>query len=136
MGRFFTIQELTRSSVAIKHGIKNVPNLHQVRNMNALIDAVLDPLRRAYGAPIRVTSGFRSVAVNQLVGGAKNSEHLCNGTSAAADITVGTVAGNRRLFQLCQDLRLPFRQLIDERNYSWIHVSFNPADIRRQVLHL
>lgn len=136
MGKYFTLRELTRSDAAQKAGIDNSPSLHAVRNLNALVAAVLDPLREAYGKPIYVTSGYRSPKVNALVGGAATSEHLCRGTSAAADITARSERENRRLFELAQKLRLPFRQLIDEKNYKWIHVSFNPADIKRQVLHL
>jgi len=136
MGRYFTLKEFTRSDTAAKLGITNTPTLAQVHNINALVENVLDPLRHAYGKPIRVTSGFRSAALNKAVGGSKTSEHLCRGTSAAADITGGNTAENRRLFQLAQQLRLPFRQLIDEKNYSWIHISYNPNDVKRQVLHL
>lgn len=136
MGRYFTLRELTASATAARLGIANTPNLAQVHNLNALVEKVLDPLRHAYGKPIHVNSGFRSAALNKAVGGAKNSEHLCNGMSAAADITGGSPAENRKLFKLAQELRLPFRQLIDEKNYKWIHVSYNPYDVRRQVLHL
>lgn len=136
MGRYFTLRELTASATAARLGIANTPNLAQVHNLNALVENVLDPLRHAYGKQIRVNSGFRSVALNKAVGGAKNSEHLCNRMSAAADITGGNPTENRKLFQLAQSLRLPFRQLIDEKNYTWLHISYNPYDIKRQVLHL
>ena len=136
MGKYFRLSEFTRSDTAARLGIANTPTVPQVANINRLVDAVLDPLREAYGKPIRVTSGFRSAALNKAVGGSKTSEHLCKGMSAAADITGGSPAENRRLFQLCQQLRLPFRQLIDEKNYTWIHVSHNPYDVKRQVLHL
>ena len=136
MGKYFRLSEFTRSDTAAKLGITNTPTLAQVYNINALVENVLDPLRHAYGKPIRVTSGFRSAALNKAVGGSKTSEHLCRGTSAAADITGGNMAENRRLFLLAQQLRLPFRQLIDEKNYTWIHISYNPNDVKRQVLHL
>lgn len=136
MGKYFRLSEFTRSDTAARLGIANTPTLAQVYNINALVENVLDPLRHAYGKPIRVTSGFRSAALNKAVGGSKTSEHLCRGTSAAADITGGNEAENRRLFQLAQQLRLPFRQLIDEKNYTWIHISYNPNDVKRQVLHL
>ena len=54
----------------------------------------------------------------------------------AADITGGSKEENKKLFDLIQKLNLPFRQLIDEKNFSWVHVSYNPADIKRQVIRL
>lgn len=134
--KYFTMKELTRSATADRLGIANTPTVPQAFNLRQLVEKVLDPLREAYGKPIRVNSGFRSKALNAAVGGAKNSEHLCSRMSAAADITGGSAAENRRLFLLAQELRLPFRQLIDEKNYSWIHISYNPYDVKRQVLHL
>lgn len=53
----------------------------------------------------------------------------------AADITVGSVAKNKILFNLVQELNLPFDQLIDEKNFRWIHVSYSDKP-RKQILHL
>lgn len=101
--------------------------------LTALVDNVLDPLRRAWGAPITVTSGYRCTRLNAAVGGAANSHHL---RGMAADITAGTRDDNRRLFALALALNLPFTQLIDEKNMAWIHISHDPADLRRQTLKL
>lgn len=53
----------------------------------------------------------------------------------AADITVGTPDQNKKLFQLIIDMNLPFDQLIDEKNFRWVHVSYSPRH-RKQILHL
>jgi hypothetical protein len=53
----------------------------------------------------------------------------------AADITVGSSIKNKKLFDLIQELNLPYDQLIDEKNYSWIHISFSKKP-RKQILHL
>lgn len=131
--KYFTINELIRSSKARQHNIDNKPNEEQEKNLHALVRNVLDPLREAYGKPIYVNSGFRSEELNELVGGVKNSHHLCNNGYAAADISTRTKKGNRRLFELAQELDLPFCQLIDEKKASWIHISYNPDDIRKQA---
>lgn len=57
------------------------------------------------------------------------------GTSAAADIDTRTKAGNEELFDLIAK-NFVFDQLIDEKDYSWIHVSFDPKRLRNQILHL
>lgn len=133
MGKYFTVNELCKSDTARIKGIDNTPNAIQISNMEELIKNVLDPLREAYRKPINVNSGFRCEALNKAVGGAKNSEHM---TGCAADIDVHSRQGNKELFELIQKLNLPFRQLIDESNLSWVHVSYNKNDIKRQVLKL
>lgn len=131
--KYFTIDELCRSNVAQLRGIENTPDPNQLNNLEKLILNLLDPIREKWGNPIRVNSGFRSKELNKTIGGAGNSEHM-KGT--AADITTGNKENNRRLFDLIAGCGLPFRQLIDEHRYSWIHVSYNEDDNKRQILHL
>ena len=101
--------------------------------MTALVDNVLDPLREAYGKPIRVNSGFRCPALNKAVKGSATSDHM---TGRAADITGGSPAENKKLFYMIQELELPFDQLIDEKHFSWVHVSYREGANRNQVLAL
>ncbi len=131
--KYFTIDELFKSSTAIAMGIDNTPSAEVVGNLTRLVDVVLDPLRKHWGAPLYVNSGYRCLAVNKAVGGAVDSDHLYG---YAADITAGSVEKNEKLFKLVQKLNLPFRQLINENNFRWIHVSYNPNDIKKQILHL
>jgi zinc D-Ala-D-Ala carboxypeptidase len=133
MGKYFSIEELCRSNTADAKGIKNIPNDEQKRNLEALINKVLDPLREAYGKPIIVSSGFRNVELNKEVGGVPTSQHQ---KGEAADLDVGSVEENKKLFELIQKLNLPFDQLIDEKKMSWIHVSYSSTKQRKQVLKL
>ena len=134
MGKYFTLEELTKSSTAKRAGIKNIPNEKELKNLNNLIDNILDPLREAYGKPIIVTSGFRCEELNDLVNGVRGSQHR---TGQAADIRskVDTRKENKKLFDLVIALELPFDQLIDEYDYNWVHVSFSDRN-RRQILHI
>lgn len=131
--KYFSINELCHSDTAIAKGIDNTPSEEVKANLAALIENVLDPLREAYGKPIYVNSGYRCPALNKAVGGVSNSEHLIG---CAADIDTNNKEENRKLFELAQELNLPFRQLIDEANMSWVHISYNANDIKRQVLKL
>lgn len=133
---YFSISELSKSSLAKRLGIDNTPPDEARINLIMLIDLILDPLREAYGSPIYVNSGYRCEELNVLCGGSKNSHHMCKVGYAAADITTRTKKGNKRLFELAQELNLPFCQLIDEKNFSWIHISYNPTDVRRQILRI
>lgn len=124
----FTLEELTRTS----QPFENKPYEYAEDNLKRLCACVLQPLRTMYGAPITVTSGFRSPEVNNAVGGVPLSQHL---DGEAADITTFARRGNKQLFALIQSLDLPFDQLIDEQDYAWIHVSHSAVRNRRQVLH-
>lgn len=132
MSSYFTLSELTRSDVAVARGIDNTPTPQAQERLQVLIEKLLDPLRKLWGAPITVNSGYRSPLLNKAVRGASNSQHL---RGEAADISAGSPAANRKLFDLLRSSNLSFDQLIDERNYTWIHVSWCGSN-RRQVLHL
>lgn len=131
--KYFTIEEMIKSSAATAKRIDNTPNQTVIDSLTKLIEAVLDPLREWYGKPIRVNSGYRCEALNKAVGSkAKKSQHLYG---EAADITVGSKTENEKLFNYIKD-NLPFDQLIDESNFSWVHVSYREGRLRKQVLAL
>ena len=131
--KYFTIAELCKSEAGDRLGIDNRCKKVHVANMSALVDIVLDPLREAYGKPIRVNSGFRCPALNKAVKGSATSDHM---TGRAADITGGSPKENKRLFYLIQELGPPFDQVIDEKHFSWVHVSYREGANRKQVLAL
>ena len=132
MGKYFTIAELTRSAEALRRGIDNTPPPEVEVRLNTLIAQLLDPVRELWGGPVTVNSGFRCPLLNSVVGGVPSSQHV---KGEAADITVGSPEDNRKLFELIRTSGLAFDQLIDERNYTWLHVSYATSN-RRQVLHL
>lgn len=126
--KYFTIEELTKTS----HPVKNIPDETEKARLVKLVDKILDPLREAWGAPIIVTSGYRCDKLNKLVGGATNSQHR---RGEAADIRTksNTQEENKKLWDLIIKLKLPFDQMINEKNFKWIHVSYGPRQ-RRQKL--
>lgn len=130
--KYFTINELTNSQTAKQRGIDNTPPKEGVLNLVKLVDNVLDPLRERYGKPIRVTSGYRSEELNRSLKGFKTSHHL---KGQAADITVGTKIGNRLLYELIRD-NFKYTQLINEHDFSWVHVSYDENDLRMQQLKI
>lgn len=131
--KHFTIGELCASTTADARGIKNTPMLQETGSLKALADNVLDPLREWYGKPIYVNSGYRCPQLNRMVGGKPTSQHL---KGEAADITAGSKEENRKLFDYIKK-NLTFDQLIDEKNFSWVHVSFKRnGENRKQIIHL
>lgn len=131
--KYFTVAEMMRSDTAARKGIDNKIPKEYLDNVLQLIEKVLDPLREAYGKPIIVTSGYRCPALNKAVGGSATSDHM---KGCAADIhgTPNTKAENKRLFHMIQSLGLDFDQLIDEKGFSWVHVSYREDNNRKQVL--
>ena len=136
--KYFTIEELTRSTTAASLGADNTPPPEAVANLTALVDYVLDKIRERWERPIRVNSGYRSKAVNDAAGSKDTSQHR---TGEAADITAGSQAENAKLFALIVSMRLAgeieFDQLIDEKNFSWVHISYRRGGVnRRQTLKI
>ena len=131
--KYFTLEEMTASATAKRMGISNKPTPDTVAALQRLVTNVLDPLREEWGAPIIVTSGYRSPQLNVVVGGARSSQHLLG---QAADIR--TVSDrpedNRCLRDLLIRLHLPYDQLIDEYNSDWLHVSHQAVGNRHQLL--
>lgn len=130
--KYFSIKEMTKSNTATAKGIDNTPDQTITDNLTKLIEAVLDPLREWYGKPIIVNSGYRCEALNKAIGGAKSSQHMLG---EAADITVGSKEENEKLFNYIKD-NLEFDQLINEYDFSWVHVSYREGRLRKQVLEL
>ena len=132
--KFFTIKELTKSNEAKCNKINIVSTKQEEQNLIALVENFLDPLSEAYGKPIIVTSGYRCERLNKLVKGSKTSQHRFG---QAADIRTveDTKEENKKLFDLIQQLNLPFDQLINEYDFDWVHVSYSSRN-RRQILNI
>ena len=124
----FTLKELTKTS----SGIPNLITDLEIERLRLLCQKVLQPLRDEFGSAIIVNSGYRSPAVNKAVGGVPTSQHV---RGEAADITAGSKERNKRLFEILKTIEVD--QAIDEKNYSWIHVSYTICrKNRNQFLHL
>lgn len=135
----FTFDELTTTSSG-KHQVENKREAEKPEHLVALTRLcceVLQPLRLAYGKPLTVNSGFRSLSLNTSIGGSKTSQHLLG---QAADITTGCPTANKALWNLARELarskQIKIGQLILEipNNKSWIHISTPTVSISGQVL--
>lgn len=135
----FTYDELIASSTAKRLGLDNTPTREEKEKLRRLAQEILQPIRDAWRSPIIVNSAYRSEKVNKAVGGVKNSQHRLG---EAADITIGGKERNKKLFnficKLISTSKIKVGQLIDEYNYSWIHVSLPRTNGKpnNQILHL
>ena len=133
----FSFNEFFHSDLANSVGIVNypAPEVEQLVRFHiiALVDNVLDPIRERWGVPLRITSGYRCKALNDLVGGKESSQHLAG---YAADFTIDglTPSEYRRLAYWCAE-HLEFDQMIVYPKRRFIHVSYvSPESNRHEVL--
>ena len=130
ISKHITIEEATFSAKAVANKISNVPNEAQLKAMQLVAEKLFEPLRVWYNKPIKINSFFRSLEVNKLVGGSATSQH-CKGE--AIDISAGSKAENKKLFDyVCKNL--DFDQVINEYNFTWVHISYKPKGNRKQIL--
>lgn len=126
--KFFTIDELCKSSVAEQYGIDNTPTPEIVSHLNEL-GVLLDKIRSNWGSPIRVTSGYRCPELNKKVGGAKNSAHLYG---YAADLQPLRVSDFDAFCECVKrSLISKWDQCIIEKNSrgaEWVHISVRRGD--------
>ena len=130
ISKHITYKEATQSPTATNRGIQNIPNPIELENMRLVAELVFEPLREWYAKPIRINSFFRNEALNKAVGGVKTSQHRFG---KAIDIDAGSISENKKLFDYIKD-NLDFDQVINEHNFSWIHISYNKNKNRKQVL--
>jgi hypothetical protein len=130
ISKHITFEEATKSPTAIRNGIKNEPNAQELSNMKLVAEKCFEPLREWYGKPIRVNSFFRCEKLNTLVKGSKTSQHV---EGKAIDMDAGSKEENKKLFDWCK-ANLVFDQIINEYDYSWVHISYNASKNRNQIL--
>lgn len=129
----FSLAEFTRSESAKRHGVSNDPTPEHLENIKILCEKVLEPLREHFGHPLNISSGYRSKTLNYFIGGTLKSQHL-EGKAVDLDLD-GTSYGttNKMLFDYILK-NLDFDQVINEYDYSWVHVSYNEGKNRKQAL--
>ena len=149
----FTLGELTKTKYVTADG--NIPSRVVIENL-IRVCGWLEDLRYSYNTlyclqpgedyetsknvePIIINSGYRSPAVNQLAGGATNSNHL---TGCAVDIRC---AGKEQmiryasiLLDIADGTKQDYDELLLEQHGSvcWLHFAVRPKDNRRKISFL
>lgn len=127
----FTLAELTVSQAADRAGLRNVPVGTALDNL-ARLSLFLERVRALlFNAPVLVSSGYRSPAVNNLIGGSYKSAHM---QGLAADFIAPKYGRPKAIAEAIRDSSLQFDQLIFEG--TWVHVAIPAAGQvpRREVL--
>ena len=128
----FNLAEFTRSESAKRHGVSNEPTAEHQANLKVLCERVLEPIRIFNEGPLNISSGYRSKNLNHFIGGSLSSQH-CEGKAADIDMDGKSGKTNKEIFEYIKN-NLEFDQLINEFNYSWVHVSYNAGKNRNQIL--
>ena len=125
--------EVTRSESAKREGIINMPTPEHYENLKVIAEKVFEPIREHFGVPIFISSGYRSEALNIYIGGSRSSDHS-RGRALDLDLD-GSSSGvtNKMIFEFIKD-NLEIDQLINEFNYSWVHVGYRQGANRGQIL--
>ena len=132
LSKNFTLSELTRSSTAKRKGIKNEPTEAHKKNLQRIVTEILQPMRDQLG-PIRVTSGYRSPKLNRSIGGSTKSQH-CKGQAVDIQFWDKGVMKNKVIYDYIVQNGVEFDQMINEFDFSWIHISLKEKNNRKEVL--
>lgn len=120
----FTLDEFTFSQTAARLGIDNTPPPEVLANLRRLAQA-LEQVRSALGgAPILISSGYRSPVLNKAVKGARNSAHV---SGLAVDFTVPRFGSVLQTAKAAAASGVAFDQIIHEFG-RWVHLAIPALD--------
>ena len=131
ISKHITLQEATESATALRMGIKNVPNEVELEAMKYVAENLFDPIREWYDKPIKINSFYRCLALNKAVNGSKTSGHVLGNS---IDISGGNKIENKKIFDFIKTSGLFFDQVINEYDFTWIHISLKKTGNRKQIL--
>jgi len=133
LSKHFKLSEFTKSQIAVRNGLSNLPGSGEVKNLENLCYEILEPVRAHFDRPLMVTSGFRSLAVNRKLGSSDSSQH-CKGQ--AVDFEIAGIPNIKIAYWL--QANCDFDQLILEYyrpledSAGWVHVSYNEKGANRK----
>jgi len=135
LSKNLSLNEVTRSDTATRLGISNEPTQQHLQNLKKIAKEIFQPVRDHFNEPIYISSGYRSKALNKVLGGSKTSQH-CKGQALDLDQDYrNTNVTNKQVFDFIRE-NLEFTQLINENNYSWVHVGYDSNNLKNEVLEL
>jgi zinc D-Ala-D-Ala carboxypeptidase len=133
------LSEITRSGTAKRLGIDNTPTPEHIENFKKLAQNIFEPIRKHFGVPIYISSGYRSAALNKATPGASATSQHSSGEAIDIDMDGhGSKVTNKQIFDYIK-ANLNFDQLIWEfgtsTNPDWVHVSYeSTGKQRKQIL--
>ena len=139
LSEHLSLAEVISSPSAKRLGLDNTPTAQHILNLKLLAEKIFEPIRQHFGKPLKVSSGYRSKALNEATPGSSATSQHCSGEALDLDQDgAGTGITNKMVFDYVR-ANLVFDQLIWEygtdSNPDWIHVSYeSTGKQRKQVL--
>lgn len=132
----FTLAEFIRSDTAVRMGNDNLPDTPAImENLHRLAET-MERVRKVCGnRPVRISSGYRNIAVNKAVGGVPNSDHALG---MACDFMVDGLTKAQIIDAIKHGSddavggSIAYDQLIDEP--TWVHIGINPRWRREHLI--
>ena len=132
-----SLADATASQTAARNGLKNQPPPELIPVLRNTANGIYEPLWYATDGQIRISSFYRSEAVNAAVGGSKTSQHV---KGEAIDIVATGSLTNGELLEIARKTLKTFDQLISEfgsaKQPAWVHVSLRKVGNRMQELRI
>tara|TARA_R100001082_G_C4360076_1_gene158881 strand:- start:310 stop:810 length:501 start_codon:yes stop_codon:yes gene_type:complete len=143
LSKNFTLNELTYSATALRLGIDNEPSKEGIYKLTLLATELLQPIRERLSAPIRISSGYRSPQLSEVIGSSSNSQH-CRYEAVDVQYVRRGKMDNLAIYNALIELDLDYDQCIlefgnateyvDPTHPNWIHISWKISDNRKQTL--
>jgi putative chitinase len=134
LSEHFNLREFTKSETAIRKRIDNTPSVQHANNLKLVCEKILEPVRKHFGKPVRINSGYRGPTLNAAVGGSSKSQH-CNGEAVDFEIDglpnpdlAKWVAENCEFDQII----LEFYDPKEGPNSGWVHASVSAIGNNRK----
>jgi len=139
LSKHLSLNEVTTSGTAKRLGIDNNPTPEHLANLKLVAEKIFEPIRTHFGKPIKVSSGYRSKALNEATPGSSPTSQHSSGEALDLDQDgMNTGVTNKMVFDYIKN-NLIFDQLIWEfgtdTNPDWVHVSYeSTGKQRKQIL--
>jgi hypothetical protein len=128
LSKNFKLNEFTTSQTATRKGIDNTAPAPIIERLRMLANT-LEQVRTLLGDnSIRISSGYRCLALNRAIGSGDTSAHV---QGYAVDFTCPNFGTPKEVANKIAQSDIKFDQLIYEG--TWIHLSVDPRN-RRDVL--
>ncbi len=127
----FTLEEMTVSQTAARIGLDNKPTGKTLENLRKTANLMVEVRKLLGDKPVIVSSGYRSPALNKVVGGSNSSAHTLGWAVDFICPGFGTP------LQIAERIKMaPIFKKVDQLIHeydSWVHISFDPR-ARKQTL--
>lgn len=134
---YLTLGEVIRSESAKRNGITNMPTPEHLENLKLLGVQVFDKIRKHFGVPIGISSGYRSKELNSIIKGSSKTSQHCFGEAIDIDADIHGKIKNSDIFTFVKN-NLDFDQMIWEYGNSqepdWVHISYKKSGNRKSIL--